>query len=445
MSVNWTSKLGFVLSAAGSAIGLGAIWKFPYTAGTNGGAVFFLLFLLFTVVVGLSVLLAEFYVGRKARRNPIDGFKHLAPTAPAWSLIGYMGVVACFIILSFYSVVGGWVFAYIWHALSGGIHADANFAALFGQTIGNPALVLLCQAIFMGITIWVVRSGVASGIERANKYLMPLLFILLLVLTIRSVTLPNAEEGMAFLLKPDFSSVTSTTFLTALGQAFFALSLGVSTMATYASYLEDKQDLFRSAHSIMWLNMLISLLAGLVIFPAVFAFGFKPDSGPGLIFIVLPAVFQQMPFGTILFTIFMILVGFATLTSAFSMLETVIAGAIHNQEHRRSKVTVIAGVAIFLVGIPSALSFGVMADFKLFGKTVFDLWDYLITSWVMPIGALGTAIFVAWFQSRKSVLEHMQLGTRLSPVVAEFWLLTLRYIAPVAILLVFANILGLFE
>ena len=257
---NWTSKIGFILAAAGSAIGLGAIWKFPYTAGTNGGAVFFLIFLLFTLLVGLPVLLSEFFIGRKTGKNPVNALKEIAPH-PAWAWIGRMGMAACFVLLSFYSVVGGWVFAYVWHAISGAITPTTDFAALFGSTISNPAMVLGFQAAFMLVTIWVVQNGVSSGIERANKYLMPLLFIMFLVLAVRSLTLPNAMVGVKFLLQPDFSAVTPATWLTALGQAFFALSLGVSTMMTYASYLDNKQDLFRSANSIMWLNMLVSLLA----------------------------------------------------------------------------------------------------------------------------------------------------------------------------------------
>lgn len=437
----WTSKIGFILSAAGSAIGLGAIWKFPYTAGTNGGAVFFLIFLLFTVLVGLPVLLAEFFIGRKTGKNPIDALKEIAPH-PAWAWIGRMGMAACFVLLSFYSVVGGWVFAYVWHALSGAITPNTDFSALFGSTIANPVMALGFQAAFMFVTVFVVQNGVSAGIERANKYLMPLLFIMFLLLAARSLTLPNAMTGVKFLLNPDFSAVTPATWLTALGQAFFALSLGVSTMMTYASYLDKKQDLFRSANSIMWLNMLVSLLAGLVIFPAVFAFGFKPDSGPGLIFIVLPAVFQYMPFGTLLFAIFMILVAFATLTSAFSMLETAIAAFVQYRPYARRRISWIASIAIFIVGIPSALSFGAFSEFKIIGKTVFDLWDYLITSWIMPLSSLAVCVLVAWVLQRDTVIAYMHEGSDLPPVVAVLWRNMLRYVAPIAILLVFANTLG---
>ena len=438
---SWSSKIGFILSAAGSAIGLGAIWKFPYTAGTNGGAVFVLMFLVFTILVALPVQLAEFYIGRKSGKNAVDAFKTLAPNS-LWPWIGRMGVFACFILLSFYSVVGGWVLNYVVHAFDGSIHQNADFNALFGSTISNPVGSIAYQGLFMLMTVWVVKSGIAAGIERANKYMMPALFVLLLLLAVRSLTLDGAMAGISFLLKPDWSHFTPQTMLTALGQAFFALSLGVSTMITYAAYLDKKQDLFRSGNSIMWMNLLVSLLAGLVIFPAVFAFNFEPGQGPGLIFVVLPAVFMKLPLGHILFAVFMLLVVFATLTSAFSMLETVIAAAIREDERKRSKTTWIIGTAIFIVGIPSALSFGVLSDWKLFGKTLFDLWDYMITALIMPISSLLVAVFVGWIRQKSDVLEHMREGSSVPQAVIVLWLNALRFLAPVAILLVFANTLG---
>lgn len=440
-SASWSSKIGFILSAAGSAIGLGAIWKFPYTAGTNGGAVFFVLFLLFTLLIGLPVLLAEFYIGRKSGRNAIDAFKTLAPGS-LWPWVGRMGVAACFVLLSFYSVVGGWVLAYVVHAFSGAILPNTDFGLLFNATIANPVSAIAYQGVFMLMTVAVVQGGIANGIEKASRYLMPALFALFILLVFRSLTLPGAMAGVSFLLKPDWHYLNPQTMLIALGQAFFALSIGVSAMITYAAYLGEDQDIFRSANSVMWLNLLVSLLAGLVIFPAVFAFGFKPDQGPGLIFVVLPAVFQHIPFGQILFAVFMLLALFATLTSAFAMLETVIAAAIRNDERRRRPAAWLLGMAIFLVGIPSALSFGIWKDITLFGRTVFDLWDYLITAWIMPAGALCVAVFVAWIQQKNAVLTHMSIGSTVAGWIPPLWRMSLRYLAPIAILLVFANTLG---
>ena len=440
---SWSSKIGFVLAAAGSAIGLGAIWKFPYTAGTNGGAVFFLLFLLFTVLVALPVQLSEFYIGRTGGQNAIDSFKALRPGS-AWPWVGRLGVAACFILLSFYSVVGGWVINYVVHSFSGAIHEGADFNALFGATISNTWGALFYQGIFMLITVWVVKGGISDGIEKANKYLMPGLFVLFIVLAARSLTLPGAMEGVSFLLKPDWSYIKPQTMITALGQAFFALSIGVSAMITYASYLSKDQDMFRSGNIIMWMNLLVSLLAGLVIFPAVFAFGFEPSQGPGLIFVVLPAVFMKMPFGQWLFAVFMLLVVFATLTSAFSMLETVIAATIRKDESKRSLHTWVIGAAIFVIGIPSALSFGVWSEFKVFGKTVFDLWDYAISAVVMPISALSTAVFTSWVQDRQAVLNAVSQGSTVPQSIIRLWLGVLRYVAPLAIIVVFLNSLGLF-
>ncbi|HEZ7233541.1 TPA: sodium-dependent transporter [Neisseria meningitidis] len=462
---SWSSKIGFVLAAAGSAIGLGAIWKFPYTAGTNGGAVFFLLFLIFTVLVALPVQLAEFYIGRTGGKNAVDSFRVLRP-GTQWLWVGRMGVSACFILLSFYSVVGGWVLNYVVHSFTGAVHTGADFEALFGATISNPAGSLSYQALFMLITVWVVKGGISDGIEKANRYLMlitvwvvkggisdgiekanrylmPGLFILFIALAIRSLTLPGAMEGVSFLLKPNWSYFKADTMITALGQAFFALSIGVSAMITYASYLGKDQDMFRSGHTIMWMNLLVSLLAGLVIFPAVFAFGFEPSQGPGLIFIVLPAVFMKMPFGTVLFAVFMLLVVFATLTSAFSMLETVIASTIRQDERKRKKHTWLIGTAIFIIGIPSALSFGVWGEFKVFGKTIFDLWDYVISAVIMPIGALSVSIFTAWIQDKQSVLKDAGAGSTVPRAVLLLWLNTLRYLAPIAIIIVFVNSLGI--
>ena len=295
----------------------------------------------------------------------------------------------------------------------------------------------------MLITIWVVKGGVSDGIEKANRVLMPGLFILFIALAVRSLTLPGAMEGVAFLLKPDWSYLKPGTMLTALGQAFFALSIGVSAMITYASYLGKDQDMFRSGHMIMWMNLFVSLLAGLVIFPAVFAFGFEPGQGPGLIFVVLPAVFMKMPMGTYLFAVFMLLVVFATLTSAFSMLETVIAATIRQDEKKRSSHAWVTGIAIFIVGIPSALSFGVWSEFKIFGKTIFDLWDFIISAVIMPIGALSVAVFTSWVQDKQSVLRDAGMGSTIPKQLLYLWLGVLRYLAPIAIIVVFINSLGL--
>lgn len=442
---NWSSKLGFILSAAGSAIGLGAIWKFPYTAGTHGGAVFFLLFLFFTFLVAAPILVAEFAIGRHARHSAIQAFRRIMPGS-AWPLVGWMGVITCFVLLSFYSVVGGWVVAYVWYALTGRLSTDTDFGAFFTALISNPTEALIFQAIFMVATIWVVRSGVSAGIEKANKYMMPALFIMFILLAIRSLSLDGAMAGVKFLLTPDWSYLNAETALGALGQAFFALSLGVSAMITYASYLQNDSDLIRNANVIVWMNLLISLLAGLVIFPAVFALGFQPNQGPGLIFAVLPAVFAKLPFGMALFAVFMVLVLFATLTSAFAMLETTAAAVIGDRTEKRASYTLAIGIAVFIVGIPSALSFSSLADVKLIGdRGIFDTLDYLVSGWSMPLGALFIGIFVAWAWKRDAVHTEVMTGSNLPPWIFATWMFLVRYIAPIAILAVFLQGIGLLK
>lgn len=275
----WTSKLGFILAAAGSAIGLGAIWKLPYMTGANGGGVFFLLFILFTILIGAPILIAEFTIGRNAQKDAISAYKHIAYGKP-WALIGYGGVVASIILLSFFSVVGGWIISYLARSFTGSLTnlTQEEYGNFFNTIISNPYETVIAQLLFMVFTIWVVQGGVSKGIEKANKYMMPSLFILFIILLIRSLTLDGAMEGVKFFLKPDFSALTGETILLALGQSFFALSVGVSVMVTYASYLSKKEDITKSAFSVVGLNIFISLLAGLVIFPAVFALGFSPSS-----------------------------------------------------------------------------------------------------------------------------------------------------------------------
>lgn len=440
----WSSKIGFILAAAGSAIGLGAIWKFPYMAGTNGGGVFFLLFILFTILIGAPILLAEFFIGRRTQKDAVSSFKELAPGS-FWPVVGIAGVIASFVILSFYSVVGGWVLSYLWRTAAGVIGTATDYGTLFGEIISNPVEVLIAQAVFMILTIAVVQGGVQKGIERASTYMMPALFILFMALVVRSLTLPGAMEGIQFLLSPDWSYLNGKTVLTALGQAFFALSIGVSVMVTYASYLGKEEDMPRSALSVAGLNIFISLLAGLVIFPAVFALGFKPDQGPGLVFVVLPAVFGQMPFGSFFFFIFLLLLLFATLTSAFSILEIVVAATTKHNEKKRKKAAWLSGLAIFIVGVPSALSFGAMSSITVFNRTIFDLADFLTSSIAMPLGALFISLFAGFKMNKSAVQEEVLRGAQMSKGLFNVWYILVKYVAPAGILFVFFQSLGLFN
>ncbi|WP_110928657.1 sodium-dependent transporter [Bacillus massiliglaciei] len=440
----WTSKLGFILAAAGSAIGLGAIWKFPYMTGTNGGGIFFLIFILFTLLVGMPILIAEFLIGRHTQKDAARAYREIAPGTP-WSLVGYGGIIASILLLSFYSVVGGWIVSYLFQAVTGSLSnlSQNGYENLFESTIGNSYGVIAAQFIFMIITIVVVQGGIGKGIEKANKYMMPALFILFLVLLIRSVTLEGAMEGIKFFLMPDPADLSASTILLALGQSFFALSVGISVMVTYASYLSKKEDITKSAFSVVGLNIFISLLAGLVIFPAVFALDFDPSSGPGLVFVVLPAVFNELALGNIFMIIFFILLLFATLTSAFSILEITVAAISNKKPEKRKKASWIAGILVFIVGIPNALSFGALSDIKLFGKSIFDFSDFLVSNIALPVGALFICIFAGYQMKRMAAIKELQLGSTLNGKFFAVWHFLIRYIIPVAILLVFLSSLNI--
>jgi neurotransmitter:Na+ symporter, NSS family len=440
----WTSKLGFILAAAGSAIGLGAIWKFPYMAGTNGGGIFLIFFLLMTIFIGAPILLAEFIIGRNTQKDAVMSYKHLAPKS-AWPLLGYGGVIASFLILSFYSVVGGWILSYLARSFTGSLSGltQAEYGATFERIISSPYEAVAVQFLFMLLTIWVVQGGVQKGIEKASKYMMPALFVLFIILVIRSLTLEGAMAGVEFFLKPDWSAVTGETILLALGQSFFALSVGLSVMVTYASYLSKGESLAKSAFSVVGLNIFISLLAGLVIFPAVFALGFEPEAGPGLVFVVLPAVFDQLAFGGLFLTIFLVLLLFATLTSAFSILEIIVAVLAKGDQQKRKKYSWIAGLLVFAAGIPNALSFGVLSEVKFFGKTFFDLADFLTSNIALPLGAFFIAIFVGYVVPRKIIRQELETGTGKNPLLFKIWYFSIRYIVPVGIGIVFLQSIGI--
>ncbi|KMY32531.1 hypothetical protein ACZ11_10445 [Lysinibacillus xylanilyticus] len=441
-SQQWTSKLGFILAAAGSAIGLGAIWKFPYMAGIGGGGAFFLIFIGFTLLIGLPLLLAEFVIGRSTQKEAVEAYRTIAPKT-LWPWVGKLGIATCFILLSFYSVVGGWILLYLWNAITGRLwEGNGSYEATFGEIISNPFLAVGSQLLFILMTIFIVSKGVQNGVEKVNKYFMPALFVLFFVLIIRALTLDGAGEGVRFFLQPDFSNVTSEIILYAMGQSFFSLSVGVGVMVTYSSYLPKEESLPRSAFSIVGLTLVITLLAGLAIFPVVFAFGMEPSQGPGLLFIVLPAIFSKMAFGKLFFIIFLLLFFFATITSAISMLEISVASLTTKGKGKREKMALIVGLLIFVVGIPSALSYGVLSDFTLFGKTIFDLADYTVSNILMPLGVLLVAIFVPFRMKKDVLMSELGVSKNKGYKLFVLWLFLLRYIAPIAIIIVFLNVIG---
>ena len=439
----WTSKIGFILSSAGAAIGLGAIWKFPYVTGMSGGGAFFLIFVIFTVLIGLPMLMSEFIIGRGAGKEAVSAYKKFAPNS-VWVWIGRIGVLGCFLLLTFYSVVGGWVFIYTALSVPGQVIQDgANYEALFGSIVSNPMITLLGLLIFTIINVVVISFGIKNGIEKANKYMMPLLFIFFIIIVVRALTLEGAMEGVKFFLAPDFSSITGESVLYALGQSFFSLAVGFSCMVTYSSYLKKDVNLTSSAGTVVSMNIFVSLLAGLAIFPVVFALGFEPTEGPGLLFMVLPAAFGELPFGALFLSLFLILFLFATLTSSFSLYEIIVAAFTENGKYSRKSVTVILGTVLFIAAIPAALSESILADVIIFKRNIFDATDFLVSNILLPLGSLLIAIFIIHKVDKAIVREEYHLGSATSVSFYPVWRFLMTFVVPVTIIIVFLNTLGI--
>lgn len=437
----WSSRLGFILSSAGAAIGLGAIWKFPYVTGMSGGGAFFLIFVAFTILIGLPLLMSEFIIGRGAGKEAISAYKKLAPKSMSvW--IGRIGVIGCFLLLSFYSVVGGWVLIYSVMSVFGFIIGDGvNYGALFETVIGTPWITIVGLLVFSLLNVLVVSSGIQSGIEKANKYMMPLLFIFFVILVIRALTLDGAWEGVKFFLAPDFSNITGESVLYALGQSFFSLAVGFSCMVTYSSYLKKDVSIPASASTVVSLNIFVSLLAGLAIFPVVFAFGYEPAEGPGLLFMVLPAVFSEIPFGSLFLALFLLLFLFATLTSSFSLYEIIVAAATENKKYPRKVSTWVIGAIVFIAAIPSALSSSSLSSLTIFGKSIFDSTDYLVSNMMLPLGCFLIAIFIMHKMDKKLVREQFYLSNELSPTTYKIWRFLMTWIVPVTIVIVLFDLI----
>ena len=440
----WGSKLGFILASAGSAIGLGAVWKFPYMTAANGGGGFLLVFLISTILIGFPLLLAEFALGRSAGVSAIKTFGKLGNNSK-YNFIGWIGAFALFILLSFYSVIGGWILVYL--GIEFGklfqLGGTGDYAQLFTSIISNPAIALGAQAAFILLNIFIVSRGVQKGIERASKVMMPLLFIIFVIIIFviiigRSLSLSNAMEGVLYFLKPDFSKLTSAGLLYALGQSFFALSLGVTAMLTYASYLDKKTNLVQSGISIVSMNISVSIMAGLAIFPAMSAFNIQSEGGPSLLFIVLPQLFDKMPFGTIFYILFLLLFLFATVTSSVVMLEINVGNITNQDNSKRANWSTILGVLTFVFGIPSALSYGVMAEVHIFGKTFFDAMDFLVSNLLMPFGALCLSLFTGYIFKKALAMEELHLDERAwKQGLFQVWLFLLRFVIPIIIIVVF--------
>lgn len=441
---HWASRMGFILAAAGSAVGLGNIWKFPYITGQNGGGAFVLVYLICIAFIGLPIMMAEFLIGRHSQKDVVGSFASLEGKKSPWCLVGWGGVVASFILLSFYAVVAGWSFDYVAKSVVGrfsGLQPEA-IKALFGALVSSPVQVIFWQALFIIATVGVVICGVRGGIERWSKILMPVLFLLLVMLFVQGMLSPGAGAALEFMFRPDFSSLTPQSLLEAMGHAFFTLSLGAGTMITYGSYLSPDSDLFSLSVRITILDTVVALLAGLAIFPVVFAAGLEPAGGPGLVFQTLPIVFSSLPFGQLLAIVFFVLLSFAALSSSISMLEVSVAYLIDEKGWTRAKATLLLGALAFLFGIPCALSFNIWGDVTPFwGKGFFDFYDLLVSTYMLPIGGLMVAIYAGWFWKGGEGKKEL-VGNVKRPWLYPVWHFLLRFVAPISVIIILLNQIG---
>jgi NSS family neurotransmitter:Na+ symporter len=438
----FASKLGFIFAAAGSAVGLGNVWRFPYLAGKNGGGAFVLFYLLCIIVIGFGLMLAEFVIGRHTQLSSVDAFKKLDKR---FTFVGAMGVLAAFIIMGYYPVVGGWSVAYIFKSIMGQLSTDqAAMGEAFTTLITGIGSPIFWTAVYLLANIVIVAKGISSGIEKASKVMMPLLFILLIILVVRSLTLPGAMEGLKYLFVPDFSKLTGEVMLSALGQAFFSLSLGMGCMITYASYLSKKENLVENALIVPTMDTGVALLSGMVMIPATVAFGFDLGQGPGLVFVTVPAIFATMGpvVGRIFGIIFFLLLTVAALTSSLSLLEVVVSYLIDNRGLERKKAVIVSSIILFIICIAASLSMGPWSGFTILGKNIFDFLDWFANSILLPIGGLFITLYVGWFMGKDRVKAEVTNEGTVRFGLFEVWLFLCRFVIPVIIFVVLLSGLG---
>ena len=424
----WGSRWGFILATMGSAVGLGNIWRFSYAMGSNGGSAFLIIYLLSVILLGFPIMLIEFSIGRRGQDDAVESFKKIAPNT-YWYLAGGLGVLAAFLILSFYGIIGGWSLRYTFEYLAGGISGDSQ--AFFLDFIAQPVAPILWSLLFMGLTVVIVLMGVQKGIEKSSKWMMPVLSLLVVGLAIYSLTLGGNAEAFAFMFQPEWSAFTDPgVYLAAMGQAFFTLSLGMGIMLTYGSYLKPEERLTSSAAVIILLDTAFALVSGLMIFPALFAFGLDPTEGAGLVFIVLPVIFEALGgIGVFVGLLFFVLLSIAALSSSISLLEVSVAFLMDRVKLTRKGVTLLLGTVIFLLGIPSSLSQGAM-EITVLGSSFLDFMDLLTANVLLPSSALLSVIFVAWTWTKQEFIEHADLNK--GSLGASFLGLS-KYFAPLAI------------
>jgi NSS family neurotransmitter:Na+ symporter len=435
--------MAFILAVTGSAVGLGNIWKFPYIAGANGGGAFVLVYLFCVVLIGMPVMMSEILIGRRGRRNPVATMQLLGQEeagSSRWTIVGVMGVLAGVLILSYYSVIAGWTLAYVVKSASG-VFAGASateVGAQFGNFVGSWSLVALSHTLFMALTVFVVARGVERGLEQAVRFMVPALLLLLIVLLGYSLTSGYFGQGLAFMFTPDFSKLTWDSVLAALGQAFFTLSIGMGAIMAYGAYLPEETSITGSSAAVVFGDTAIAMLAGLVIFPLVFANGLDPADGPGLVFQTLPLAFGQMSGGTFFSTLFFVLLTFAAWTSAIGLMEPAVAMLVERYNRTRSEAAIIVGAVIWALGFATVLSFNVLKDATFYKGTLFDNIDHLTSNVMLPLGGLLISIFAGWVMCRNSTSE--ELGG--SGTLYRIWRFLARYVAPIGILVVFLNAIG---
>ena len=437
---HWSSRMAFVLAVTGSAVGLGNVWKFPYIAGENGGGAFVLVYLVCVVAIGLPVMMSEILIGRRGRRNPVSTMELLGEeegSTQYWKWLGILGVLAGFLILSFYSVIAGWVLVYFVKSASGAFTGAtaASVNTIYNEFTGNWTSVTLAHTVFLASTVFVVARGVERGLEQAVRFMVPALLVLMLVLLGYSINSGSFAEGMSFMFSPHWDELGWGGVLIALGQAFFTLSIGMGAVMAYGAYLPEETSISKAAGTVVIADTGIAMLAGLVIFPLVFANGLDPAQGPGLVFETLPLAFGQMAGGVIFGSVFFVLLSFAAWTSALSLIEPAVAWMVERYNRTRAQAAIIVGFAIWFVGMGTVLSYNVLADFTFLAGTIYDNVDYLASNIMLPLGGLLIAVFAGWVMCRNSTAE--ELGG--AGFVYKAWRLLARFVAPVGILIIFVN------
>ena len=441
----WSSRLAFILAASGSAIGLGNIWKFPYLAGENGGGAFVLVYILSVIAIGIPIMFAETMLGRRGRQSPINSMRTLAEEAkanPLWRYAGWFGVAAGFMILSYYSVIAGWAMAYFFKINSALFeHIDAaGSTRLFEDFKSSPEYLGIWHSLFMVATMFVVSRGVSGGLERLSRFMMPALLLMLLLLDVFAMNSGGFGKGITFLLNPDFSKLTGNGVLVALGQAFFSLGLGMGSIMVYGSYLPSDVSIARSSLFVIAADTLVALLAGIAIFPLVFANGLTPSMGPGLIFETLPIAFGQMPGGWLFGMLFFALIFFAAITSSVALIEPAVAYLSENKGMNRDQACLYSGLACWVLGLGTVFSFNIWADVKWFGRTIYELVDMLTAEIMLPVGGVLIAIFAGWVMARADSEAELKLE---DPRHYHLWRILVRYVAPIGVALVFLDAMGL--